>query len=280
MTTSNAILLRVFSNRKHILRTWMDSLKDDNIELLDRLGLEKLEQTGEVFLDDLYELLEQGIVNYTISDRPKMRDKLQELTSEAAMNGLKSTTLYPYIANLKYVLFEYVLPESKDKRTLSEALKVLENMLDVPFLYFLNDFITEREKIIFAQSRAISELSTPVIQIWDNVLAMPLIGEIDTRRAKEIMESLLEKIMETKSSYVLVDITGVPIVDTGVAESLIKTVDAARLLGAKCLLTGIRPEVAQTIVLLGVDLGGMITKATLKGGLAYILQEMNAEKSE
>ncbi|HWQ72117.1 MAG TPA: STAS domain-containing protein [Desulfitobacteriaceae bacterium] len=137
--------------------------------------------------------------------------------------------------------------------------------------------ITERKKYeeqLKEQAKAIEELSTPVIQLWDGILALPLIGRIDSVRAKQIMENLLNQIISTKSTEVVIDITGVPIVDTAVASRLIRTVEAARMLGAECILTGISPVIAQTLVTVGVNLGSIKTGATLKNGLESALKKL------
>jgi anti-anti-sigma regulatory factor len=138
--------------------------------------------------------------------------------------------------------------------------------------------ITERlkhEERLKAQAKAIEELSTPVIQLWDGILALPLIGTIDSARVKQIMENLLNEIVTNKSSQVVIDITGVPIVDTGVASRLMRTVEAARLLGAECILTGISPVIAQTLVTVGIDLGSIKTEGTLKNGLESALKKLS-----
>jgi anti-anti-sigma regulatory factor len=138
--------------------------------------------------------------------------------------------------------------------------------------------ISERkrnEEQLEEQAKAIAELSTPVIQLWEGILALPLIGKVDSARAKQIMENLLNKIIKTQASQVVIDITGLPIVDTAVASRLMRTVDAARLLGAECILTGISPIIAQTLVTIGVDLGRITTMATLNMGLESALKNLN-----
>ncbi|HWQ73232.1 MAG TPA: STAS domain-containing protein [Desulfitobacteriaceae bacterium] len=140
----------------------------------------------------------------------------------------------------------------------------------VVFTYDISERKKHQEQIK-EQAKAIEELSTPVIQLWDGILVLPLIGTIDSARAKQIMENLLSEIVKTKSSQVVMDITGVPIVDTGVASRLMRTVEAARLLGAECILTGISPVIAQTLVTVGVNLGSIKTRATMKNGLETAL---------
>jgi rsbT co-antagonist protein RsbR len=129
-----------------------------------------------------------------------------------------------------------------------------------------------REEVVLRQQNEILELSTPVVRLWDNILALPLIGTLDSERTQVVMQNLLEAIVQTRSDYAIIDITGVPVVDTLVAQHLLKTVAAARLMGADCLISGIRPQIAQTIIHLGVDLSQVTTKATLADAFAVALK--------
>ncbi|MDD2498859.1 MAG: STAS domain-containing protein, partial [Desulfitobacteriaceae bacterium] len=152
-----------------------------------------------------------------------------------------------------------------------------KDLLDPMALYTYKVIVHAREDIIRQQAMDIAELSTPVIQLWDGVLVLPLIGTIDSARAKQIMENLLNEIVKTKSSQVVMDITGVPVVDSGVADRLMRTVEAARLLGAECILTGISPVIAQTLVMVGVNMGGIQTRGTLRTGLELALSNLNLQ---
>ena len=145
-------------------------------------------------------------------------------------------------------------------------------LLDALGLYSTEVYQKSREAIVARQQQELLELSTPVVQLWDGVLALPLIGTLDSARTQMVMENLLQRIVETRSAIAIIDITGVPLVDTLVAQHLLKTVAAARLMGAECLISGIRPQIAQTIVHLGVELGDVTTKATLADALAVALQ--------
>jgi rsbT co-antagonist protein RsbR len=145
-------------------------------------------------------------------------------------------------------------------------------LLDALGLYTAEVYQRSREAIIARQQQELLELSTPVVQLWDGVLAVPLIGTLDSARTQMVMENLLQRIVETRSAIAIVDITGVPLVDTLVAQHLLKTVAAARLMGAECLISGIRPQIAQTIVHLGVELGDVTTKATLADAFGVALQ--------
>jgi rsbT co-antagonist protein RsbR len=133
-------------------------------------------------------------------------------------------------------------------------------------------FQRAREELITRQQEEMLELSTPVVKLWDGILALPMIGTLDSARTQVVMESLLQKIVDTGSEMAIIDITGVPTVDTLVAQHLLKTVTALRLMGAECIISGVRPQIAQTIVHLGVDLQGVITKANLADALALALK--------
>ncbi len=146
-------------------------------------------------------------------------------------------------------------------------------MLDKLGLYTTEVYQKAREEVIQRQQQEMMELSTPVVKLWDGVLALPLIGTLDSDRTQVVMESLLQRIVETGADVAILDITGVPTVDTLVAQHLIKTVTAARLMGADCIISGIRPQIAQTIVHLGVDLGNIITKSTLADAFALALHK-------
>ena len=145
-------------------------------------------------------------------------------------------------------------------------------LLDKLGLYTTEVFQKDREDIIRRQQQELLELSTPVVELWEGILALPLIGTLDSERTQVVMESLLQRIVETGSGIAVIDITGVPTVDTLVAQHLLKTVAAARLMGADCIISGIRPQIAQTMVHLGVDLADVVTKATLSGAFAVALQ--------
>jgi rsbT co-antagonist protein RsbR len=143
-------------------------------------------------------------------------------------------------------------------------------------------FIKGREEVILRQTDEITEISTPVIRVWDGILALPIIGTLDSSRTQVVMENLLQNIVESGSSIAILDISGVPTVDSLVAQHLIKTVNATRLMGAECIISGIRPEIAQTVVHLGIDLSGVVTKATLASALkaAFALLQLQVVKKQ
>jgi rsbT co-antagonist protein RsbR len=161
---------------------------------------------------------------------------------------------------------------SNDGQALADELWATSILLDKLGLYTTEMYQKTREEVIARQQQELLELSTPVVNLWKDILALPLIGTLDSARTQVVMESLLQKIVETGAAIAIIDITGVPTVDTLVAQHLLKTVAAARLMGADCIISGIRPQIAQTIVHLGVDLGSVITKATLADAFLIALK--------
>jgi len=160
----------------------------------------------------------------------------------------------------------------KNPQELAEATLNVSETLDNLGLYTIQVFQKAREDVIGRQQEELLELSTPVVKLWDGILALPMIGTLDSARTQIVMESLLQKIVESGSELAIIDITGVPTVDTVTAQHLLKTVTAIRMMGADCIISGIRPQIAQTIVHLGIDLQGVTTKATLADALALALK--------
>jgi rsbT co-antagonist protein RsbR len=200
------------------------------------------------------------------------RDFLAELSHKRAEQGLTPTETATFIFSLKQPLFVRMRQElGRDSELLGDEMWTATLLLDQLGLYTSEFFQKSREEVIRRQEKEMVELSTPVVVLWDGILALPVIGTLDSARAQVVMESLLTKIVETGSSYAIIDITGVPTVDTLVAQHLLKTIAAARLMGAECIISGIRPQIAQTIVHLGVDLQGVATKSSLADAFAIAL---------
>lgn len=153
----------------------------------------------------------------------------------------------------------------------------LSRLMDALGLYTLEVYAKTREEIISAQSEQLMELSTPVVKLWEGVVAVPLVGTLDSARTQVVMEKLLQTLVDTGSDQAIIDITGVPAVDTEVAQHLLKTVVAARLMGAECTISGIRPQIAQTIVALGIQFGDIVTKATLADALKHALRRNSVD---
>jgi rsbT co-antagonist protein RsbR len=197
---------------------------------------------------------------------------LGDLSRSRATQGFSPTETAGFIFSLKQPLFARLRQElGRDSDQLAEQLWTATVILDQLGLYTTEVYLKGREEVIRRQESEMTELSTPVVELWEGVLALPVIGTLDSSRAQTVMENLLQKIVETGSSYAIIDITGVPTVDTLVAQHLLKTIAAARLMGAECIISGIRPQIAQTIVHLGVELHGVATKSTLSDAFAIAL---------
>jgi rsbT co-antagonist protein RsbR len=202
-----------------------------------------------------------------------VREVLTEVSVDFAERGLTPSETATYIFSLKEVFFDLYRRELKDQ-DLIDMIWRISQIIDGLGLFTFETFGIARERIIKSQAQALTELSTPVIQVWDGIVALPLVGTVDSARAKEIMENLLDAVVTKGADVVIIDITGVPVVDTQVANRLMRTVEAVRLLGTSSIITGINPVIAQTLVQLGVDLSQLSTKATLRAGLQQAFRDL------
>jgi rsbT co-antagonist protein RsbR len=203
------------------------------------------------------------------------RDFLARLSRSRASLGFTPSETATFVLSLKQPLFVRLQEVyAKDAAALSAELWTVTSLLDKLGLWTAETFLSAREEIIKRQQEEMLELSTPVVKLWDGILALPMIGTLDSARTQVVMESLLKSLVDTGSEIAIVDITGVPAVDTVVAQHLLKTVAAARLMGAQCIISGIRPQIAQTMVHLGVAFGDVVTRATLADALAYAFKQL------
>ncbi|SDG40556.1 MULTISPECIES: STAS domain-containing protein [unclassified Duganella] len=206
-----------------------------------------------------------------------VRNQLNEISAQRAKAGSTPNETATFVFSLKQSLFTILRRELvNEPLPLADALWAISTVLDQLGLYTVEVFQKSRDQIIVRQQHELMELSTPVVKLWQDVLALPLIGTLDSARSQVVMESLLEKIVETGAAIAIIDITGVPTVDTLVAQHLMKTIAAARLMGADCIISGIRPQIAQTIVHLGVNLEDVVTKATLADAFVLALSRVGA----
>jgi rsbT co-antagonist protein RsbR len=224
------------------------------------LAVEAATQAGS--LDDL-----------TATAWSDLRDWLNEFARTRARQGYSTSETATFVLSLKHPLFEQLRAIThNDAARLAEEVWRTTLLLDGLALYITEVHQKGREEVIAQQQQEMLELSTPVVELWEGILALPLIGTLDSARTQVVMENLLQRIVETGAEIAIIDITGVPTVDTLVAQHLLKTVAAARLMGADCMISGIRPQIAQTIVHLGVELGAVSTKATLADAFALALK--------
>ena len=203
----------------------------------------------------------------------ELRSFLEHLSRSRALQGFDSQHTAHFVYSLKRVLFDELQREyADDPKQLAGQVWSMSELLDSAGLHTVKTFQKSREDLIVRQQEDLLELSTPVVKLWEGVLALPMIGTLDSARTQVVMESLLERIVATGSEIAIIDITGVPTVDTLVAQHLLKTVTAIRLMGADCIISGVRPQIAQTIVHLGIDLTGITTKASLADALTLAMK--------
>ncbi len=220
------------------------------------------------FLRLLQEACQQGnLTNIKGVEFEPVRKMLDDLSASRVVQGFSPSETASFIFSLKKPLFDELNDKVKDPNKLAEQIWLLTELIDALGLYTSEVYQRSREDVIKRQQRELLELSTPVIKVWDGILCLPLIGTLDSARTQIIMEVLLEKIVEQSASIAILDITGVPTVDTQTAQHLVKTVAAARLMGAECIISGIRPQIAQTIVHLGIDISDITTKSSMADAL-------------
>ncbi len=202
-----------------------------------------------------------------------VKSALERLSASRAAQGSTAGSTSAFVLALKQPIFEALQRElASDSQALVDSIASISLYVDALAQWTVDAYQRTREQLITRQQAELLELSTPVIKLWDGVLAVPMIGTLDSSRTQLVMETLLQRIVETESSLAIIDITGVPTVDTLVAQHLLKTVTAIRLMGADCIICGIRPQIAQTIVHLGIDLNSVTTKATLADALALAMK--------
>ena len=235
----------------------------------------ELRNESAQFLKLLRDAMQGGnMMDINASAWSPLREMLTDLSATRARQGFSPSETAIFILSFKEPLFQRLRQETVDVETLANDLWDATGLLDKLGLFTTEAYQKCREDVIARQQHELLELSTPVVQLWQGILALPVIGTLDSARTQVVMQNLLQKIVETGSAIAIIDITGVPVVDTLVAQHLLKTVSAARLMGADCIISGIRPQIAQTIVHLGVDLGNIVTKATVADAFGVAIQRM------
>ena len=263
-----------------ILRQHEETLLDDWTreqsrvkEFNSRLPESEVRTQSRRFLQLVQEASTRGNIVDIDGDAYKdVRKFLEEISATRASLGFSPTETATFIFSFKQPLFAQIRASLSNPEHQVDEIWNATRLLDKLGLFTTEMYQKAREAVILRQQEAMLELSTPVVKLWDGVLALPIIGTLDSSRTQTIMESLLERIVETGSELAIIDITGVPTVDTLTAQHLLKTVTAARLMGAECIISGIRPQIAQTIVHLGVELGDIVTKANLADAFRVAMQ--------
>jgi rsbT co-antagonist protein RsbR len=260
-------------HERDLLVTWMDRQLKATTMRGDLIKEAELREQSQAFLRRLRDAASTGGVDDldTKAWEP-VREQLRSLSVERARQGFTASETATFVFSLKEPLFGRLRQElGTDASALADAIWAVSLLLDRLGLFTTEVHQQGREDVIARQNLEMLELSTPVVELWEGILALPLIGTLDSARTQVVMENLLQRIVDTGAAIAIIDITGVPTVDTLVAQHLLKTVAAARLMGADCLISGIRPQIAQTIVHLGVELQSVTTKATLADAFSVAL---------
>jgi len=258
-----------------VLKNWLELQLSSSSTRSDLINEPELRRQSQTFLKLFAAAIEAGgLGDLNGSAWQPMRELLVEVSRTRAQAGFSPGETATFVFSLKQPLFRQIEKRRGDAADVAASIWSTTVALDALGLYTTEVYQKSREELILRQQQELLELSTPVITLWKGVLALPMIGTLDSARTQVVMESLLQRIVETGSTIAILDITGVPTVDTLVAQHLLKTVAAARLMGADCIISGIRPQIAQTIVHLGVDLNSVITKATLADAFAIALQRI------
>jgi rsbT co-antagonist protein RsbR len=261
-------------HERDLLSEWVGELKQAGSASDGRMSEKELQDQAGRFLSLLQQAAQTaGIGDLEAPQWGPVRDFLDEVSRSRVQQGFSSEQTARFIFSFKKPLFARLRTElGTDANVLAEETWAASELLDRLGMHTVKSFQKTREDVISRQQQDLLELSTPVVKLWEGVLALPMIGTLDSARTQVVMESLLQRIVDTGSEIAIIDITGVPTVDTLVAQHLLKTVTAIRLMGADCIISGVRPQIAQTIVHLGVDLQGVTTKATLADALSLALK--------
>jgi len=261
-------------NEEAIRADWMKHMTS-SVQRADLISKVELEEQSK----DLLKAIVRGVSSGQAEDPSgpawsSARELLQDISASRARQGFSPGETATFVLSLKQPLFAVIrrdLSGSQDE--LFDAIWKSTALLDKLSLITIETFMATREEVISRQQQELLELSTPVVKLWDGILALPIIGTLDSSRTQVVMEELLQTVVATNSRFAIIDITGVPTVDTLVAQHLLKTITAARLMGAECIISGVRPQIAQTIVHLGINLEDVITKAKLADAFALALQK-------
>ncbi|MET0405017.1 MAG: STAS domain-containing protein [Cystobacter sp.] len=265
------------NHSSELLTEWLAALTSSGVRRDGLMKEAELREQCSEFLRLFTQASQQGLgTDIKSSTFTPIRDLLERLSRSRGLQGFSPSETATFIFSFKHPLFERLRREAVTQpQAAAEDMWTATLLLDKLGLFTTEVHQRTREEVIVRQQQEMMELSTPVVQLWDRIVALPLIGTLDSGRTQTVMETLLQRIVETGAEIAIVDITGVPTVDTLTAQHLIKTVTATRLMGAECVISGIRPQIAQTIVHLGVDLSGVVTKSSLASAFRWALRRLN-----
>jgi rsbT co-antagonist protein RsbR len=273
-TAKSALTAIIESKGQRLLDGWLACQRREGVMRSGRIDESQLGDQAHRFLTELRSAIAIGQVDDIMtSDWAATRDVLDTVAHERAVLGFGPSETATFVFSLKEPLFDLLREDVADPDALAQEVWSATVLIDKLGLYTTEAYQKGREQVIARQQQELLELSTPVIELWDGILAVPLIGTLDSERTQTVMETLLDRVVSAEAEIAIIDITGVPTVDTLVAQHLIKTVSAARLMGADCIISGIRPQIAQTIVHLGLELD-VVSKATMADAFALALRRV------
>jgi rsbT co-antagonist protein RsbR len=278
MALASKLGLQLQQSQAQVQQQWLNELRHVVASSNGRISDAALQQQTAEFLKLLSEAIGGGDLAAAAHGKATpLRDFLEDLSRSRAIQGFAFDETATFVFSLKRPIFDLVRQAySNDAEGLATEIWAITELLDGLGLHTAKIYQRSREEVINRQQQDLLEISTPVVKLWDGILALPVIGTLDSARTQIVMETLLQRIVETEAEIAIIDITGVPTVDTLVAQHLLKTVTAIRLMGADCIISGIRPQIAQTIVHLGVELGNVATKATLADALSLAMKRTGA----
>lgn len=278
MAKTNQVVKALHDNVERLSTTWQHLLDEAGANTG---GIEEGE-SAEFVTAFLKALSDESISDAQSAEFDKVNDLLVGISQSRGKRGFTPRENSLYLLLFKEAALQVLSSEVENPADLYKASLAISKILDNMSTLTFEAFIRGREDVIQRQTDEIADISTPVIRVWDGVVALPIIGTLDSSRTQVVMENLLQQIVETESSIAILDISGVPAVDSLVAQHLIKTVSATRLMGAECIISGIRPEIAQTVVHLGIDLSDITTKSTLASALqaAFAMLQLTVSKKK
>jgi rsbT co-antagonist protein RsbR len=259
----------VARNEERLLSAWLEQQQHSARAGSGQIKQSEIRDQSEQFLGQLRRALGAS-TDFGSASWQGVRDLLDEISHQRALQGFTSSQTAMFVLSLKGPVFVMLRSEIADAAELGTEIWTVTELLDALGLYTTEVYQKSREELIHRQQLELLELSTPVVELWDGILALPITGTLDSERTQMVMENLLQRIVDSGAEIAIIDITGVPTVDTLVAQHLIKTISAARLMGADCIISGIRPQIAQTIVHLGLELD-VVSKATMADAFALAL---------
>lgn len=269
--SSERLITLLTERRETLAAGWIDSVAKS---LAGRISRAELNRELHELFDAILQAVRSGGLDVSAEQYTEVRALLTELSRSRARQGFTPAETAVSVFGLKAGL-EQILDDGVAEDV--AAYLQLSRLVDALGMFTVDTYSRAREQIISAQAEELLELSTPVVKLWEGVIGVPLVGTLDSARTQVVMEKLLQALVDTGSPQAIIDITGVPAVDTQVAQHLLKTVVAARLMGAECTVSGIRPQIAQTIVALGIEFGEIVTKATLADALRHAMQRSGTE---